>query len=305
MDYSKLFIDNCPIIYFNKTEPYMPIDFDDILDIADIKSINLHKVNIIFIYDADKNIKKIGKQILCKKTDEFELDGNKYTDLIYIINYLWYGNENDEHPFDKSVIIVRLDENYKFVKLCCVNKTDSIWYEENDLQFEDNKPILFSSLKTHNLYNKEFIFKSIILEIDNIKKEIKWEPSEFIIFNKQEQNNNIYTINLIDNKGNMIDRDIKYYLYDKNIGNEYFNQQMPSSINYNTSKMEAFYNYNGDIINLFHDYRRGISFALILKISLLLFILLMIIYDFIKYKITTFNISYLIVFILLILCSAK
>lgn len=321
MDYSKLFIDNCPIVYFNKKEPYMPIDFDDILDIANIKPINLHKVNIIFLYDEDKEFNKIGKQILCKKTDEFEIDGNKYTDLIYIITYLWYGNKYEEHPFDKSIVIVRLDENNEFVKLCCVNKNESIWYDANELQFENNKPILFSSLKTHNLYNKEFHLKNFLLERDYVIKGIKWKPSEFIIF-KEEYNDNfnnniinkeydnfshmknlIDTVSIFDNNGNKIDKDINHYLYDKNIGNEFFNQQMPSSIHYNTSKMEAFYNYNGDIFNLFNDYKNGLSFALLLKILLLLFIICMIGYDFIKYKTNTFNLSYLIVFVLLILCS--
>jgi hypothetical protein len=285
MDYSKLFIKNCPIVYFNKDDTYMPTDFEEILNVAKIKPINLHKVSIIYLYEEDKHNNNIGKQILCKTNGEIEIDGKKYIDLIYIITYLWSGNKYNEHPFDKSTIIVRLDENKQINKVCCINKNETIWYELNELEFENNRPILISSLKTHNLYNEEYKLKNILLERDYVVKDIKWEPSEFVIYDKN-------IVKLIDKNGNNIEKKMNHYLYDKNIGNEKVNQQMPASIDFDTIKMEAFYNYNGDIFNLFNDYKNGISFGLILKILLLVFIIVMIIYDMIKYKPNMFNIAY-------------
>ena len=282
MDYLKLFIDNCPIVYFNKQETYMPIDFEDILTVAKINPINLHKVNVVYLYEDDEQYTTIGKQILCKTTGEIEIDGNKYIDLIYIITYLWSNN----HPFDKSTIIVRLDENKKLIKICCVNKKKSIWYDNDELEFENNRPILISSLRTHDLYNKKHSIK-----------DIKWNPSEFVIYNNK-------TVKLFDINGNYIEKNMNHYLYDKNIGNEIVNQQMPASIKFNTFKMDAFYNYNGDVFNLFNDYNNGISFNLIFKILLLLFIVIMIFYDMIKYKPNLFNIAYLICIILLFLINS-
>ena len=42
--------------------------------------------------------------------------------LIYIINYLWYGYSYEDHPYDKSIIIIRLNKNNDIVKLGCFNK---------------------------------------------------------------------------------------------------------------------------------------------------------------------------------------
>ena len=282
MDYLKLFIDNCPIVYFNKKETYMPIDFENILTIAKINPINLHKVNIVYLYEDAITNYKIGKQILCKTTGEIEIDGKIYIDLIYIITYVWSNN----HPFDKSTIIVRLDENKNINKVCCVNKKDIIWYNNDELQFENNRPILISSLKKHNLYNKKY----------NVT-DIKWEPSEFVIYNDN-------TVKLYNINGNYIGKNIDYYLYNKNIGNETMNQQMPGSIKFDTVKMEAFYNYNGDIFNLFNDYKKGVSLIFILKILLMLFIVIMIFYDIIKYNPNIFNIAYLIGVLILFLVSS-
>jgi hypothetical protein len=296
MEYSKLFIDNCPIIYFNKDELYMPTDFEDILNIAKIKPINLHKVNIIYLYEEDKYNNTIGKQILCKTTGYIEIDGKKYIDLIYIITYLWTGNKYNEHPFDKSTIIVRLDENKKLNKVCCVNKDETIWYEYNELEFENNRPVLISSYKTHNLYNEEYKLKNVLLERDYVIKDIKWEPSEFVIYDEN-------IVKLIDIDGNNIEKEMDHYLYNRNIGDEKTNQQMPSSVKFDTVKMEAFYNYNGDIFNLFNDYKNGISLSLILKTLLLVFIVIMIIYDMIKYKLNIFNISYIVGVVALFVAS--
>jgi hypothetical protein len=296
MDYSKLFIDNYPIIYYNNDEPYMPVDFEDILNISKIKPINLHKVSIIYLYEEDKYNNNIGKQILCKTNGYIEIDGIKYIDLIYIITYLWTGNKYNEHPFDKSTVIVRLDENKKLNKVCCINKDETIWYESNKLELENNRPVLISSYKTHNLYNEEYKLKNILLERDYIVKDIKWEPSEFVIYDEN-------IVKLIDIDGNNIEKDIDYYLYDKNIGDEKTNQQMPSSIEFDTIKMEAFYNYNGDIFNLFNDYKNGISLGLILKTLLLVFIVVMIIYDMIKYKPNIFNVAYIVGVVALFLAS--
>ncbi len=297
MEYSKLFIDNCPIIYFTEKEPYMPIDFEEILNIAEIKPINLHKVSVIYLFDEDKNNNTVGKQILCKTNGEIEIDGKKYIDLIYIITYIWTGYDYNEHPFDKSAIIVRLDKDNKLNKVCCINKEETLWFNKDELEFENNKPVLFSSYKTHNLYNKELTFKNNLLEMDYALKDIKWEPSEFVIFDEK-------TVKLIDKDGNNIDKNIDFYLYNKNVGDEKNNQQMPSSIEFDTVKMEAFYNYNGDIFNLFNDYKKGISLGLVLKTLLLVFIVIMIFYDMIKYKPNMFNVSYLVGVVILFLASS-
>jgi hypothetical protein len=274
----------------------MPIDFEDILNVAEIKPINLHKVSIIYLYEEDKNNNNIGKQILCKTNGYIEIDGKKYIDLIYIITYLWTGYKYNQHPFDKSTIIVRLDENKKLNKVCCVNKDETIWYEPDKLEFENNRPVLISSLNTHNLYNEEYKLKNLLLERDYVVKDIKWEPSEFVIYNKN-------IVKLIDINGNNIEKNMEHYLYNKNIGDEKNNQQMPASVNFDTVKMEAFYNYNGDIFNLFNDYKNGISLSLILKTLLLVFILVMIMYDMIKYKLNIFNISYIVGVVALFVAS--
>ena len=162
MNYSKLFIENCPIIYFDKNETYMPIDFEDILNLADIKPINLHKVDIIYLYNEDKYYNKIGKQIICKTNGEIKINGDSYIDLIYIITFLWYGNDSNEHAFDKSIFIIRLNRDYKLDKICCCNKNTFIWYDKDELTFDNNRPILYSSCKTHNLYNKELKLKNYL-----------------------------------------------------------------------------------------------------------------------------------------------
>jgi hypothetical protein len=288
MNYSKLFIDNCPIIYFNKDEPYMPINFEDILEIAKIKPLNLYKVDIIYLYNQDKYYNQIGKQILCKINKNIEIDGNIYTDLIYIITYLWYGTNYNEHPFDKSIIIIRLDENNNIVKLCCCNNNIK-WYDKNEIIFDNNKPVLFISLKEHIIFNKK---------IKN--NTIKWEPTEFIIYNKSI---NKIDINIIDINNKEIDKNKDIYLYDKNIGNEYFNQQIPFNIDFDTKKMIAFYNYNGDTYDLFKNHDNNILYSFKLKILLFAFIFLMIYFDIKNKKMNLFNIIYIIFYIILFIFS--
>ena len=280
---SKLLIDNCPIIYYNKNEKYMPVDFDDILELSNIEKEHLDKINIIVIDEEDKQFNTVGKQILCK------INNDEYIDLIYIITYLWC----DSNPFDKSIIIVRLDANYNFMKLCCCNKENYNWYEQKDLIFDENRPVLFSSSNNHNLYNKILlsIFKNF--DQDYTSKAIKWKPSEFVFYNDKK----IYDIN-----NNIINDNFNYYLYDKNIGNEDYYQQFPFSIDYDTNNMEAFYNNNGDIFNLFNLFeynKNNISIIIGFKLLLLTFILFMIYFDIKLYNINLFNISIVILLILI------
>jgi hypothetical protein len=129
-----------PIVYFHKDEPYMPIDYDNLLQISNLSVLdnNYQKVNDIttnildekkkilansqqykILIEIDENKKynnPVAKQLITK-TDGFwyNPDTSRITiEIVFYYIFSWNGTI-DWHPFDTEQIIIRLfsDDNGK------------------------------------------------------------------------------------------------------------------------------------------------------------------------------------------------
>jgi hypothetical protein len=136
-----------PIVYFHKKEEYMPIDYDDLLNISDLyqirkKSNDIEMIptetltekknilkktngdNILVNIDAKKkNNNPVAKQLITR-TNGFwynEIDKIITVEIAFIYIFSWNGTM-EWHPFDTEQIIIRLatydqGKNWTLIKI--------------------------------------------------------------------------------------------------------------------------------------------------------------------------------------------
>ncbi len=261
---SKLFIDFCPVIYFHKDEPYFPADFDDILKIANIKvdsdiNKNIYNYKLIEIKSENKFKHPLGKQILCKNSGIFQVSSGTYLDLIYVITFTWNGTRR-EHSFDKEEIVVRLKlvgSDWNLFKVFGSSHGNGMWFNKTDIKMEANRPVMYSAFESHAMYNEPRVHKRIFgFGNDTTGEDIRWEPSEFVIFNETDPKVQIYDkSNQIINPTTSYD----YFLYNGNVGDNNNNQEWAGSIKYDTINLNGYYKFQGGIDNLFTGKHKEIS----------------------------------------------
>jgi hypothetical protein len=285
---AKLFIKYCPIFYFYKDEPYMPCDFEDILNIANIKIEDLNTIELITIPKEKRLDTPVATQILCKTEGFITVSNRTYIDLVYIIIYAWNGTIMD-HVFDKEEAVIRLQKNgedYEIVKIFGSSHGYGKWWPTKLIKFDKktNKPYLYSANESHALYNEPRIYKSIFgFGNDACSNDIKWTPTEFVLF--ENDTVNIYDINM-----NIVEANANYFKYPNKIGNSNYSQAWPGSLSYNTLDLDGFYKYIGGIDNLFTgenrkvDYKYRYLIRIISSIILFIFLGYLIVSNVIKSK---------------------
>jgi hypothetical protein len=257
----KLFIKYCPIFYFHKKEPYMPTNFDDILKISGHtpESIKNNDVKIINIPKEKRTDVSVATQILCKTSGNFTVKNITYCDLIYIIIFTWNGTIED-HVFDKEEVIVRIkinNINDELVRVYGSSHGNGMWFNKNQLEFNGDRFIMYSANESHAMYNKSRVYKNIFgFGNDVTRKDIKWDPSEFVIFGLDGTVKIIKKDNKLINGYSNITGDFNYFKVNKNIGN---NQQWPGSIEYDTLNLDGYYKYQGGIDYLFTGPKARVS----------------------------------------------
>jgi hypothetical protein len=273
----KLFIKYCPIFYFHKKEPYMPTNFDEILKISGHTSetIKSDDVKIINIPKEKRYHVPIATQILCKTSGNFTVKDITYCDLIYIIIFAWNGTLMD-HAFDKEEVVVRIKingVNDELIRVFGSSHGNGMWFNKNKLDFEGDRIIMYSANESHAMYNKPRVYKSIFgFGNDVTRKDIKWEPSEFVIFGIDGTVKMIKKDNTQTNGYSNITGNFDYFKINKYIGNDSNNQEWPGIIDYDTLNLDGYYKYQGGIDNLFSGPRAKVSqrIRIILRVLVIL-----------------------------------
>lgn len=301
LEIAKLFIKCCPVFYFYKDEPYMPCNFDDLLKIANVTIEDLNTIKLINLPREKRFDHPIATQILCKTEGFITVSNRIYIDLTYIVTFSWNGTA-EEHAFDKEEVIIRLEKNtnneYEIIRIFGSCHGNGMWWHrsEMDVDNDSNKIIIYSANESHAMYNEPRLHKRIFgFGNDVCGNDIKWEPTEFVIFDSGLNGSsvNIYNIN---NQGdiNIIRQDVDYFKYQYNIGDFKNNQQWPGSLVYETLDLDSYYKYQGGFDDLFTgkhkvvDYKYRYLARIITGIILLLLLGYLIYTNVIKSHITGF-----------------
>lgn len=277
---SELFIKYCPIFYFYKKEPYMPANFDDILKIAGLDSTSVSNDNtkIITIPKEKRFEHPIGTQILCRynyfNTIDNDIITGKYVDLIYIVTFTWNGTL-EEHAFDKEEVIVRVklnDDTDSLVRVFGSAHGNGMWFDKNNLDFENDKIIMYSANESHAMYNKPRVYKRMFgFGNDVTGKDIKWVPSEFIIIDNKV---GLYTSNSSGVPVLASGTDFNYFKVNKMIGDAKDPQLWPGSLDlkYDTLNLDGFYKFQGGIDNIFTGSKAPVdkTIRIILRVVIIL-----------------------------------
>ncbi len=175
-DIGKLFSMYCPIIFFQKDEPFMPCNFDEIINRSIIRGNNNvilnettpldyvknnwnNNIKLIDIIPDKKNItpeetRKIGNQIICKTNGSYYYDNTEYLDLVYIVTFTWNGTK-EPHPFDKEEIVVRLyrpqgtTEIYNVKRVFGSAHGNGLWYDVTLDKFKKGYVRLVSTIENN------------------------------------------------------------------------------------------------------------------------------------------------------------
>jgi hypothetical protein len=275
---NKLFIKYCPIFYFNKKDPYMPINFDDLLKNSLLTPVSVLDTNLKFIKILNKKqTHPMATQILCKTSNFFTVNKINYIDLIYITVFSWNGTLH-EHAFDKEEVIIRLlvSNNETFIiRVFGSSHGNGMWFNIEQLDFENDKVIMYSANESHAMYNKPRTYKRMFgFGNDITSKDIKWEPSQFVIFSNE---NNVIILNKDETQ---INGNFDYFSVNKYIGDEQDNQLWAGAIEYDTINLDGFYKFQGGIDNLFTGDNKFLSnnIRLIIRIIVVLIWVLFLIY---------------------------
>jgi len=327
-DFHNLFIKYCPIIYFHKNDPYFQSDFDDILNISKITKTISNKIydgielkkpevfndvnnnTLIIIDNKQKNIpeEKIGKQILCRTSGIWTVETSnnnqqyytQYLDLVYTVTFTWNGTL-EPHAFDKEEIFIRLIRNSDremnglpintWIPYRVFGSAHGYgkWYNFNDLDKEQNRCVMYSALESHAMYSDILVHKRIMgFGNDVTRKDVRWDPSQFVVFNTNMDKVTIYNKNgtkLLD--GN----DTKYFLYNGTIGDEKNNQLWPGSIyltnSYDANNLDGWFKFGGGLTDLFDGKNPEVKPHIRYIIRIITVLILASLFGFILYNVAT------------------
>ncbi len=262
MEIVKLFIKSCPVIYFYKKEPYMPCNFDDLLKIANVSIDDLNNIKLINLPREKRFDHPIATQILCKTEGFITVSNRTYIDLVYIITFTWNGTA-EEHAFDKEEVVIRLEKNnneYEIIRVFGSCHGNGMWWPRTlmDVDPESNKIVIYSANESHAMYNEPKVHKRIFgFGNDVCSRDIRWEPTEFVIFMTEGDNE---TVNIYDLNNNIIRANVDYFKYPNNIGDLKNNQKWAGIRVYETLDMDSYYKYQGGFDNLFTGIHRVVDY---------------------------------------------
>jgi hypothetical protein len=253
----KLFIKSCPVFYFYKDEPYMPCNFDDLLKIANVSVNDLNNIKLINLPREKRFNHPIATQILCKTEGYITVSDRTYIDLVYIVTFSWNGTAQ-EHAFDKEEVIVRLEKNnnneYEIIRIFGSCHGNGMWWHRDSMNVDHDtkKIIVYPANESHAIYNEPRVHKRIFgFGNDVCGQDIRWEPTEFVIFMTQPNDSLNTSVNIYDINEKLIRANVDYFKYPHNIGDYKNNQEWPGPLIYETLDMDSYYKYQGGFDNLF------------------------------------------------------
>ena len=142
------------------------------------------------------------------------------------------------------------------------------------------------------MYSEPRIHKRIFgFGDDECGEDIKWEPSEFVIF---ETNNPTSGVNIYDIHGTIKEGDYSYFNYQGLIGDNINNQRWAGARYYNTIDFDSYYKFQGGIDNLFTGQYKVIDtkYRIIARILCTILWVIFMLYIFYINKNTIFNLNY-------------
>ncbi len=302
----KLFIKYCPIFYFYKKEPYMPANFDDLLKIADLTPSNVTNadVEMITIPKSKRFDCPVATQVLCKTSGEFTVKNVKYMDLIYVVTFSWNGTK-EEHSFDKEEVVVRItindiDNSSNMIRVFGSAHGNGMWFNEDEVEMENNRIVMYSANESHAMYNKARTYKRIFgFGNDVTGKDIKWDPSQFVIFGTDG------SVNIFNKDETKVPGNFDYFKVNKEIGDSDNSQQWAGAIEYDTLNLDGYYKYEGGIDNLFTGRNKKVEkiYRIILRVVVILawvgFLGYLIFRDVLNFKNKYYSVKELVLFIIL------
>ena len=289
-DYAVLFSAYCPIIFFHKDEPFMPCNFEEIINrsvirgkdnvlLADIDTLNYVKNNwdkntieLIDIVESKKNVtpeesRKIGNTIICKTNGVYTYNNIDYLDLVYIVTFTWNGTK-EPHPFDKEEVVIRLykpsnsNESYKVKRVFGSAHGNGMWYDVIEDRFRKGFVRLVTTTGTN--YKRPVMFSALeshaMYQHARINKRIFNFGNDVSGMDIRWEPNQFLvmyndTINLYSEETKKLELinglDLSYYKYDKLIGGIKKNQKWISNKPYDTINLDGYYKLDGGMTNLF------------------------------------------------------
>lgn len=287
--YIKLASQYCPIWYFCKDEPYMPVNVDKFWSICDLRDKQTGKilinkitnpVDIMNTYtkkdqsgllihipsDTHRSV-PLGNQVICRTRGSWNLRDNPkelFIDLVYILVFTWNGTLAS-HPFDQENSVVRLHsldkgKTWSLRRVYGSNHGNGLWYEPRHIQYYTDRiagetikrPIMYSAFESHAMYNRPGLHKRIFrFGSEDTERGRRWDPTQIIL--------------MLDNDIKLLDKDsakpvlkqpyLKHYFYEGYIGQAKKCQRWPGWSGYvdlDSNNLDGYYKFEGGINNLFN-----------------------------------------------------
>lgn len=217
----ELILKYSPILYLHSLEKHFPSSIDDYLDnicvcIDDELQLQSPTQNELFrfsIHEQDsKNaiMKTITNQgrlgdstlnataygIIQKFQDLHIYEGYIYITYVYFYPYNSASKvlglaETGEHLADIEHITIELDRynNPRRYYYASHGKKEGTWYQPSEIEFENDRPVIYVALGTHASYNKPAIFPRFFgATKDETEKGYRWEPDYNIVYYPNDPN---------------------------------------------------------------------------------------------------------------------
>ena len=228
MNKSELLKKFSPIVYFHKDEKYFPCSADWLLKNSSILDYN-EKPSLKINSPSNLDIYKIASKYDFKRNNDNSLilsfDSSVYTgeipytnvpcygyvsefnDRIYLRYFFLYAKNGEYsiiglvdagmHPGDIESIVIELTKNGELLRIFYGShrQVDSKWVDAKKVEFEDGKPVVYSALNGHGLYEKEgVVFRKYGFANDYLGKSKRWQPNVVEYFDRKDPRFNIETM---------------------------------------------------------------------------------------------------------------
>lgn len=210
----ELILKNSPILYLHSLETHFPLSVDDYLDNIcifinnelhlrsptqnELFRFSIHEqdaknaimktiTNKVKLGDSTLNVTAYG--IIQKFQDLHIYEGHKYITYVYFYPYnsaskILGLTEAGEHLADIEHITIELDIYNTPLRYYYAShgKKEGTWYQPSEIEFENDRPVIYVARGTHASYNKPAIFPRFFgFTKDETNKGYRWEPDYQII----------------------------------------------------------------------------------------------------------------------------
>lgn len=228
MNKSELLKKFSPVVYFHKDEKYFPCSSDWLLKNSSILDYTVNPPAKITpatnekLYEISSNsgFKKNEDNTLILSFDSSAYTGeipytnvfcygyvSEFNDRIYLRYFFLYAKNGEYniiglvdagmHPGDIESIVIELTKAGELLRIFYGShrEVDSKWVDAKGVEFEDGKPVVYSALNGHGLYEKEgVVFRKGGFANDYLGKGKRWEPKVFEYFDRTDPRFDIATM---------------------------------------------------------------------------------------------------------------